>query len=117
MTAAVTIYHNPRCSKSRQTLELLEQQGITPTVVKYLETPPDTATLDNILTMLGLEPRALMRKGEAEYTELQLDNPELSRDQLIQTMTENPKLIERPIVVKDSKAALGRPPQQVLDIL
>lgn len=117
MADAVTIYHNPKCSKSRQALELLSQQGITPTVVKYLETPPDAETLTAILTMLGLEPRALMRKGEAEYTELQLDNPALSEDQLIRAMVEHPKLIERPIVINGNQAALGRPPEQVLDIL
>lgn len=117
MTDTVTIYHNPRCSKSRQTMELLEQQNITPTVVKYLETPPDATTLQSILNMLGLEPRQLMRKGEAEYKELELDNPGLSHEQLIQAMVANPRMIERPIVIKGDKAALGRPPEQVLDIL
>lgn len=117
MTDTVTIYHNPRCSKSRQTMELLEQQNITPTVVKYLDTPPDATTLQSILNMLGLEPRQLMRKGEAEYKELGLDNPGLSHEQLVQAMVANPRLIERPIVIKGDKAALGRPPQQVLDIL
>lgn len=117
MADNVTIYHNPRCSKSRQTLELLMDKGVTPSIVKYLETPPDAKTLDGLLGMLGLEPRDLMRKQEAEYGDLQLDNPELSREQLIQAMVENPRLIERPIVVKDSKAAIGRPPEKVLDIL
>ncbi len=117
MANTVTIYHNPRCSKSRQTMNLLEQKAITPTVVKYLDTPPDSETLTNILDMLGLEPRELMRKGEAEYTELKLDNTELSREQLIQAMVEHPRLIERPIVVNGDKAALGRPPEQVLAIL
>jgi arsenate reductase len=117
MTDTVTIYHNPRCSKSRQTMALLEQQNITPTVVKYLDTPPDAATLQSILDMLGLEPRQLMRKGEAEYKELALDNTGLTQEQLIQAMVENPRLIERPIVIKNGKAALGRPPEQVLDIL
>nr|CAA6830117.1 MAG: Arsenate reductase (EC [uncultured Thiotrichaceae bacterium] len=117
MTAAVTIYHNPGCSKSRQTMDLLEQKNIAPTVVKYLDTPPDAATLSKILAMLGLTPRELMRKGETGYTELKLDNPELSTDQLIQAMVENPHLIERPIVITGNKAAIGRPPAQVLDIL
>ena len=117
MANTVTLYHNPRCSKSRQTLELLEQQAITPTVVNYLDTPPDAVTLTAMLKMLGLEPRELMRKGEAEYTELKLDNTELSREQLIQAMIENPRLIERPIVIKGNKAVLGRPPEQVLTIL
>ncbi len=112
-----TIYHNPRCSKSRQTLQLLEQHGIQPEVVRYLETPPDEATLKALLDMLGLEPRQLMRQKETEYQALGLDNPELSYDSLIRAMVEHPKLIERPIVVKDGKAALGRPPEDVLEIL
>ncbi len=117
MKDTVTLYHNPRCSKSRQTLELLEKRNMTPDIVKYLETPPDAATLESILDMLGLEPRELMRKGEVEYQELGLANPELSREQLIQAMVDNPRLIERPIVIKNGKAALGRPPERVLDIL
>ncbi|EIJ32792.1 arsenate reductase (glutaredoxin) [Thiothrix nivea] len=117
MSDTVTIYHNPRCSKSRQTLELLEGEGISPSVIKYLETPPDAATLDRLLDMLGLQPRDLMRRKETEYSELKLDNPALTRAQLIQAMVEHPRLIERPIVVKGGKAALGRPPEQVLDIL
>lgn len=117
MADNVTIYHNPRCSKSRQTLELLTDKGGTPNIVKYLETPPDAKTLDDLLNMLGLEPRELMRRQEAEYSDLQLDNPELSREQLILAMVENPRLIERPIVVKAGKAAIGRPPEKVLDIL
>ncbi len=117
MSDTVTIYHNPRCSKSRQALELLEDEGIIPTIVKYLETPPNAATLNSLLDMLGLEPRGLMRKGEAEYTDLNLANPELSREQLIKAMIEHPRLIERPIVVKDGSAIIGRPPEKVLDIL
>lgn len=117
MTDNVTIYHNPRCSKSRQTMELLEGRGIYPNIVKYLETPPDAATLDRLLQMLNLEPRELMRRKETEYSELNLDNPALTREQLIQAMVENPRLIERPIVVKDGKAAIGRPPEKVFDIL
>ena len=114
---SVEIYHNPRCSKSRQTLSLLEEQGIEPAVTKYLDSPPDAATLSNILGMLNMEPRDLMRKKEKEYKELNLNNPDLSRDELIKAMVENPKLIERPIVIKDGKAAIGRPPEQVLEIL
>jgi arsenate reductase (glutaredoxin) len=117
MSDIVTIYHNPRCSKSRQALELLEEEGITPTVVKYLETPPTAATLNNLLAMLGMEPRDLMRKGEAEYAELNLANLELTHEQLIQALVEHPRLIERPIVVKDGSAIIGRPPEKVLDIL
>lgn len=114
---SVSIYHNPRCSKSRQTLQLLQEQGVEPEVIKYLETPPDRDTLVKILDMLGLEPRDLMRRKEAEYKANGLDDPQLSRDQLIDAMLAHPKLIERPIVVKEGKAALGRPPEQVLEIL
>ncbi|MES9969390.1 MAG: arsenate reductase (glutaredoxin) [Candidatus Thiodiazotropha sp.] len=114
---SIEIYHNPRCSKSRQTLQLLQDKGIDPDVVEYLKTPPDKATLEQILDMLGLEPRELMRKKEKEYKALQLDDPALSRDQLIEAMIANPKLIERPIVIQNGKAAIGRPPEQVLEIL
>ena len=113
----VTIYHNPRCSKSRQTLELLRGRGVEPRIVEYLKEPPDTRRLDEILTQLGLEPRDLMRRKEAAYQELGLDDPGLSRAALIQAMAEHPILIERPIVVNGAKAALGRPPESVLDIL
>ena len=112
-----TIYHNPRCSKSRQTLELLQEKGIEPDVVLYLETPPDAKTLKGLLKKLGLKPRELMRTKETEYKDMGLQDSSLSDDQLIDAMVECPKLIERPIVVNGSKAALGRPPEQVLDIL
>ena len=105
----VTIYHNPRCSKSRQTLELLRGRGIDPAVVEYLKSPPDPATLSRILDLLGLEPRDLMRRKEAPYEALGLDDAEKSRDELIRAMSENPILIERPIVLAGGKAALGRP--------
>lgn len=115
---SVQIYHNPRCSKSRQALELLREKGIDPEIVEYLKTPPDRQTLERVLDLLGMEPRQLMRCKEAEYKQAGLDNPELTRDQLIDAMLAHPKLIERPIVVKDGKrAALGRPPEHVLDIL
>ncbi|MES9992130.1 MAG: arsenate reductase (glutaredoxin) [Candidatus Thiodiazotropha sp.] len=114
---SVEIYHNPRCSKSRQTLQLLQENGIDADVVEYLKTPPDKASLERILDMLGLEPRELMRKKEKEYKALQLDDPHLSRDQLIEAMIANPKLIERPIVIQNGKAAIGRPPEKVLEIL
>lgn len=117
MSDTVTLYHNPRCSKSRQALELLEAEGIIPTVVKYLEKPPTAAALRDLLDMLGLEPRGLMRKGEAEYTELNLANPDLSREQLIEAMVTHPRLIERPIMIKDGQAIIGRPPEKVLDLL
>lgn len=111
------IYHNPRCSKSRQTLALLEEKGVEPQVVKYLETPPDAETLEAILQKLGLEPADIVRKKEAEYKELGLADRELDRRAYIELLVANPKLIERPIVVKGQQAAIGRPPENVLDIL
>jgi arsenate reductase len=113
----ITMYHNPRCSKSRQALGLLRDKGIEPQIVEYLKTPPDMATLEHLLDMLGLEPRELMRKKEKEYKENNLANPDLSREALIAAMVAHPKLIERPIVVKGDKASLGRPPEAVLDLL
>lgn len=113
----VTIYHNPRCSKSRATLKLLRERGVEPEIVEYLKTPPDAATLDALLGKLGLEPRALMRRKEAPYAENGLDDPGLGRDALIAAMIAEPILIERPIVVAGGKAALGRPPEAVLAIL
>ena len=115
--SAVRIYHNPRCSKSRQALELLEQQGAEVDVVLYLDTPPDVATLSELLLTLGMSARDLMRKGEAPYQELALDNPDLSEAQLVQAMVDYPKLIERPIAVKDGKAVIGRPPEKVLELI
>jgi len=112
-----TIYHNPRCSKSRQTLALLEERGIGPRVVEYLKTPPSAAELKTILKKLGLRPRDLMRKGEPLYAELGLKDRDLDDDALIALMVANPLLIERPIVVSGGKAALGRPPESVLKIL
>jgi arsenate reductase len=114
---AVTIYHNPRCSKSRQTLALLQEKGIEPKVVEYLSDTPDAKTLDGILKKLEMEPRDLMRRKEAPYKDLGLDDPKLSRDKLIAAMVANPILIERPIVVSGGKVALGRPPEAVLEIL
>lgn len=114
---STTIYHNPRCSKSRQTLELLHERDIETDIIEYLKTPPNKAELEQLLDMLGLEPRQLMRTKEAEYKELGLDDESLSREALIEAMIANPKLIERPIVIHDGKAAIGRPPEKVLDIL
>jgi arsenate reductase len=114
---SIAIYHNPRCSKSRQALRLLHERGVEPDIVPYLDAPPDHATLARILELLGLEPRQLMRKQEQEYQALGLDDPELTRDQLIDAMVAHPRLIERPIVVADGRAALGRPPESVLEIL
>ena len=113
----ILIYHNPRCSKSRQTLEILQQQGIQPTVIEYLKTPPNHQQLDSLLRGLELQPRELMRSSEAEYKQQQLDDPSLSRDQLIEAMIEFPKLIERPIVVAGDQMIIGRPPEAVLTIL
>jgi arsenate reductase len=112
-----TIYHNPRCSKSRQTLDILRNKGIEPVVVEYLADTPDAATIASLLDMLGLEPRQLMRKGEAVYRELNLADSSLSRNALIAAMVANPILIERPVVVANGKARIGRPPESVLDIL
>ena len=114
---SVTIYHNPRCSKSRETLKLLQQHAIEPTVIEYLKTPPDASQLEDILTRLGLEPRQLMRQKEAEYKENGLDDESLDRQTLIKAMITYPKLIERPIVLSDNKAAIGRPPEAVFSIL
>jgi len=113
----VTIYHNPRCSKSRATLELLEEKGVELNVVKYLDQPPSEEELRMVLTKLGIGPRDLMRSGESVYGEKGLDNPELSDDQLIAAMLADPILIERPVVVNGNKAAIGRPPSQVMDIV
>lgn len=118
MTDSVTIYHNPRCSKSRETLSLLKDNGIDPDVVLYLETPPDAATMRKLLTMLGMNSaRELMRQKEELYKELNLSGSQLSEEDLIQAMVDNPKLIERPIVVSNGQARIGRPPEQVLDIV
>lgn len=111
------IYHNPRCTKSRETLKLIEAAGVEPEIVLYLDEPPTVAELDAILTKLGLEPAELMRRGEPIYRELGLRNAELSREELVRVMVENPKLIERPIVVDRDRAVLGRPPENVLVLL
>jgi arsenate reductase (glutaredoxin) len=113
----VTIWHNPRCSKSRQTLALLRDNGVEPDVVEYLKTPPDAATLKAVLKKLGLKPRDLMRKGEAAYKDRSLADPALTDEALIEAMVAEPILIERPVVIKGGKASLGRPPEAVLDIL
>ncbi|EKK5198117.1 arsenate reductase (glutaredoxin) [Cronobacter sakazakii] len=118
MSRDVTIYHNPRCSKSRETLSLLTERGIEPDVVLYLETPPDAATIKTLLNQLGFsQARELMRTKEDLYKTLNLADPSLSEEALIQAMADNPKLIERPIVISHGKARLGRPPEQVLEIL
>jgi arsenate reductase len=114
---SITIYHNPRCSKSRQTLALLQDRGVEAEIIEYLKTPPDAATLKKILSLLGLKPRELMRKKEAVYKDKGLDNPGLSDDELIAAMINDPVLIERPIVIADGRAAIGRPPEKALEIL
>ena len=113
----VSIYHNPRCSKSRQTMTLIEERNIKPTVIEYLNTPPNKGELKKILKLLNLKPRDLLRKKESEYIELGLDDPTLDDDQILDIMIQHPKLIERPIVVSNKGAAIGRPPENVLEIL
>ena len=111
------IYHNPRCSKSRQTLEILNQQDVSTEVVLYLENPPSPEEVASILQKLGLDPRDIIRKGEEEYKLLNLKDQSLTKNELITFMSENPKLIERPIVIKGDKAVIGRPPENVLSII
>lgn len=111
------IYHNPRCSKSRQTLQLLIDNGIQATVIEYLKTPPTHQQLDSILRGLDMQPMQLMRKGEDEFKQLGLADSTLNRDQLIEIMIQHPRLIERPIVVAGDQIAIGRPPELVLSIL
>jgi arsenate reductase len=113
----ITLYHNPRCSKSREALELLESRGVTPEVVRYLDTPPDAAALKTLLRQLGLKARDLLRSKEGEYRELGLDDPKLSEDALIAAMVAHPRLIERPIAVCGKRAVIGRPPEKVLELL
>ena len=114
---SVTIYHNPRCSKSRQTLALLEEKGIEPEIIEYLGTPPDASQIARILSLLNLNARDIMRKNEAIYKEMGLDNKDLTETELIEIMVQNPILIERPIVLANGKAAIGRPPENILNIL
>ncbi|MEK7223368.1 MAG: arsenate reductase (glutaredoxin) [Pseudomonadota bacterium] len=114
---SVTIYHNPRCTKSRQTLALLEQHGIKPKVIEYLIAPPTEAELKRLLKLLGIPPRALLRTKEAEYKQAKLDKPDVSDAEIIRAIIKYPRLMERPIVVSGNKAALGRPPEKVLEIL
>ncbi len=113
----ITIYHNPRCSKSRQTLQLLRERGVEPTVVAYLEKPPAAAELRKILGLLKKKPREIIRKSEDPYRHLGLDNPKTSDATLIKAMVKHPILIERPIVVSGAKAVIARPPETVLEIL
>jgi len=114
---AMTLYHNPRCSKSRSALQLLEDRGLSPTIVRYLDTPLNTAQLQTLLDKLGISPRQLLRTGEDEYKTLGLSDPQLTDAQLIDAMVSQPKLIERPILVVGDRAIIGRPPENVLEIL
>ena len=113
----VTIYHNPRCSKSRQTLALLENRGFRPKIIEYLVTPPTEAELKHLLKLLDIAPRDLVRKKEEEYKKAKLDRPDVSDAEIIRALVKYPRLIERPVVVSGNKAALGRPPENVLKIL
>jgi len=115
--AEYTIYHNPRCSKSRQTLALLEQHGITPRVIKYLETPPNADTLRDLVKKLGLpDAHGLVRNKEAEYQQAGL-SPASDDATVIAAIVSHPKLMERPVVVKGHHAVLGRPPENVLTLI
>lgn len=113
----ITIYHNPRCSKSRQALALIEAAGLTPRVVKYLETPPGAGELDALLARAGLAPHEVMREGEDRYRELGLGARELSREEGLRLLAENPILLERPIVSLGDRALVARPPERVNELL
>ena len=117
MSDTTKIFHNPRCSKSRAAMDLLTEKGIETDVVKYLETPPSRAEIEEVLSLLNMQPRELMRKGEAEYIDNNLANDSLTNDQLIDALVEFPKLLERPIVIANGKAAIGRPIENIIDIL
>ena len=111
----ITLYHNPRCSKSRQTLALLEERGIEPEIIEYLKTPPDAATISGLLGKLGIPAIELIRRGEAPFAELGLADGDDAA--LIEAMVSHPVLIQRPIVVSGEQARIGRPPEDVLEIL
>ncbi|MFC4728816.1 arsenate reductase (glutaredoxin) [Coralloluteibacterium thermophilus] len=118
MSDDLILYHNPRCSKSRAALDLLQARGLAPRIVRYLETPPTAAELERLLGRLGLDdPRALMRRGEAEYAELALTAPERTRAELLEAMAAHPRLIERPILVRGERAVVARPPERVAELL
>ena len=113
----IKIYHNPRCSKSRQTLSIIQERGLDLNVVEYLKNPPSKTEIKIILKKLGIRPIDLMRKGETLFKEKNLNDPSVSDEYLIDCMAENPILIERPIVIRGEKAIIGRPPERVLEIL
>ena len=113
----VTIYHNPRCSKSRQTLELINQSGISPKIIEYLKADLSHSKIKTVLTLLNADVREIMRTSDSAYKEQKLDDPALTEENLIEAIIETPALLQRPIVVKDNKAVIGRPPEKVLEIL
>jgi arsenate reductase len=113
----LTLYHNPFCSKSRGALEILEARGLTPNIVRYLETPPRAAELQAVLGKLGIPARELLRTGEDAYKSLNLANPSLTEAQLIDAMVANPKLIERPIIISGERAVIGRQPEKLLELI
>ncbi|MGW8248929.1 MAG: arsenate reductase (glutaredoxin) [Acidiferrobacterales bacterium] len=117
MTVELQLYHNPRCSKSRQALALLQERGYAPEIIEYLKTPPDVETLKKLLGYLGLNPRDILRKKEKEYSELGLDNESLTDEQILQAIVKAPKLLERPILVRGERAAIGRPTENLLPLL
>ena len=113
----IKIYHNPRCSKSRETLEIIQQQGLQPEIIKYLKTPPSIEELNLVLSLLNLEPRDIMRKKENEYKDNNMSDESLTKNELVELMHKFPKVIERPIVLNNNQAVIGRPPESVLAIL
>jgi arsenate reductase len=117
VTKELQLYHNPRCSKSRQALALLEERGYSPEIIEYLNTPPDVQTLRQLLAKLGLKPRDILRKKEKEYLDLGLDNEALTDEQILQAIVKAPKLLERPILVRGDRAAIGRPTENLLPLL
>lgn len=116
MNNKVKIFYNPNCSKCRLSMDILNEKGTDVTIIEYLNTPPNSTELSDIIDTLGIEPRDLMRQHEVPYKENNLDNPDLNREQLIQAMINHPILIERPIVIKGNKAVIGRPPEKILDL-
>ena len=115
-TEEIVIWHNPRCSKSREALKLLEAEGVEPEVFRYLDEKPSSEQIKEVLKMMGVGPRDIMRTKEAAYRELGLKDVD-DDEKLIEAMAENPKLIERPIVIKDGRAVLGRPPEKVIELI
>jgi arsenate reductase len=113
----VTIWHNPRCSKSRQTLDLLKSKGVEPTIREYLKMPPSRAEVEKLVAMVGGDPRELIRDGEAEFKAMKVRKADLTKTQIVDAIAAHPVLLQRPIVVKGARAALGRPPEAVLPLL